>query len=102
MMKLKDSPRIEYWSDSFTHSFSGLDTLGGAPSEWFLISIGEARESGDGKFTLRLYLRRKDGIETNKYLWSKDEPFLQKLSKKLVELTGKSWEELGDLEISED
>lgn len=101
-MKLKDSPKIEYWSDGFAHSFSGLDTLGGAPSEWFLTNIGKVGESNDGKFILRLYLRRKDDMETSKYLRSKDESFLQKLSEGLVGLIDKSWEEIGNLEIPED
>ena len=97
MTKLKDSLKIERWSDIFVHSFSGMDKSDGPPSEWILVSIEDIKRSR-GNFILILLLKRKDGIEANKYIRSKNKSFLQELSSDLGNFIGKSWEDIGNLE----
>lgn len=99
---LKRSSKIKYWSDAFAHSFSDADILGGVPSEWFLVSVGEVKKSRNNLHALNLFLRRNDGMEGRKYIRSEDNAFLEKLAIQLADYVRKSWKEIGNIKVVEE
>lgn len=86
------------WSDFFGHSFSNNDFLGGGPQDWFLQGVGLITKDRAGHFTLKVFVARKDGMEANKFIRSKDKNFLESLATELKGLPNISWEHLGLLE----
>ena len=96
--KLKKHPQVMHWSNSFAHSYDGLDRLGGSPDEWILKSVDQIIKGKD-YFSLTLNMKRRDGIEGRHYIRSQNKDFLEKLKEKLAFHIGLSWEEIGDLEI---
>lgn len=95
MAMLRDSLKIVQWSDIFGHSFRGNDFLGGAPQDWFLRGVGLITGSSARHFTLKVFVSRRDGMEANKFIRSKDKNFLENLAAELKSVPNISWEQLG-------
>jgi len=100
MTRLKKSEKVKHWSDSFGHSYSGADMLGGFPSQWFLVNVGEVRGGNNGLFVITLDVKRQDKMEGRQYIRSDNKDFLEQLRGELNNRIGISWEELGNLELS--
>lgn len=98
MAMLRDSLKIVQWSDIFGHSFRDNDFLGGGPRDWFLQGVGLITSNRDRHFTLKVFVARKDGMEANKFIRSKDKNFLENLATVLKDAPNISWEHLGLLE----
>ncbi len=99
-MKLKDSPKLRFWPESFGHWFTGADRIGGTSEEWLLVGIEEVRESHDQGFVLRVNVQRKnDLMQSIQPLFSQDPIFLKSLTPKAISYIGKSWKEFGEVEV---